>query len=83
MKKNKFDRAERTLFESFEKDRWHSVPSLEDELSAYRMFAKAQIERDNRLISISRRRTGKASRKRRIGREYLRRTLSRTSSTNL
>lgn len=24
MKKNKFDRAERTLFESFEKDRWHS-----------------------------------------------------------
>ncbi len=52
MRKNKFENEERSLLESFEKDQWHSAPSLEKEIVAYRAFAKAQIEK-KRQINLS------------------------------
>lgn len=52
MKKNKSEIEERALLESFEKDQWSSLPSLEKEIAAYRAFAKEQIEK-KRQVNIS------------------------------
>ncbi len=49
MKRNKFDKEERDFVDSFERDEWHSIPSLEDEIAAYKSFAQAQVERKRQI----------------------------------
>ncbi len=52
MKKSNLDTGERDVLASFEKDEWHSVPSLENEIAAFRAFAKTQSEK-MRLVNIT------------------------------
>ena len=51
MTPKEFDLDEQELLESYERDEWHSVGNLADELRSYQTFAKATIKK-NRLVSI-------------------------------
>ncbi|OHD67144.1 MAG: hypothetical protein A2W19_03845 [Spirochaetes bacterium RBG_16_49_21] len=53
-KREKLDKYEKELLESFEAGEWHSRGTIKDETKRYQLYAKAQLKKDRRInIRIS------------------------------